>query len=153
MARGRKDGQSTGKGNVLSFGDTQSYGKAKSALEAVAPDMPSGMPEEAIAIWERVVPGLASIDLLVPLDVDALEAYCRDVAEWRRIQGLAETEDDSAKIKQLHSVLTSLDNRIKNAQRNFGLSPEARSKLRIGTQRPVEPVSEGEDVFDFFGDG
>lgn len=153
MGRGRKSGQTTGNDNVLSFGDTQSHGKAVSVLNAVAPDMPSDMPEEAKAVWRRVVPELEKINLLVALDADALEAYCRDVAEWRRIQRLAEIEDDPASVKQLQSVVTSLASRIKVTQRNFGLSPEARSKLRIGTQRPIETASDDDDVIDFFGDG
>lgn len=46
------------------------------------PDAPEWLPDEARAEWERVVPELARIELLKPVDRAALTAYC---LAWQRL--------------------------------------------------------------------
>lgn len=65
--------------------------KPPPAFKRLPPDAPGWLPDEARAEWERVVPELARLDLIKPVDRAALTSY---VLTWQRLvdaQKLADT--------------------------------------------------------------
>src|SRR5688500_503231 len=52
------------------------------AFKRLPPEAPEWLPAEARAEWDRVVPELARLDLLKPVDRAALTAYC---LTWDRL--------------------------------------------------------------------
>ena len=113
-------------------------GRPDRALAATTPPMPSGMPSAAQAVWKRVVPRLAGLNLLADVDAVALEIYCRNCAEWRRIQRIAESTTDPWETKKLSAILRGLESTTNTLARAFALHPRARKSLQLPVTPPAD---------------
>ena len=143
--RGR---QRRGPENVVGFGDT-STGQPLAGIESSAPRCPKNMSADAKAEWKRIVPPMAKAGLFHEVDTGALKDYC----EAKALNDAAIAEGDVDTIKSLAPMLARL-------RRDLGLTPEARSKLRLGqySKRPTggdgSKARDGKSkVYDFFGRG
>jgi P27 family predicted phage terminase small subunit len=113
-----------------------------------APKPPHFLSGEALAEWGRIVPELESIGLLSVVDRSALTAYCEAWATF-----VSATED-------IHERGTMVRGRDGNAVKNpavamqrdalqqikvwvteFGLTPSARSRMQLPSEKPA-----GEDA-------
>ena len=72
LLQGRGHGRDSG-GRVVA---------AVPAFKRLPPDAPDWLPAEAAAEWERVVPELARLELVKPVDRASLTAYC---LTWQRL--------------------------------------------------------------------
>jgi P27 family predicted phage terminase small subunit len=124
--------------------------------EAGVPDIPAGMSTLAQQEWATIVPLLESMGVLTKIDGKALAAYCHTFARWFE----AEKEIDSHgliveepvtdkdgdvvgyKLKRNPAVSIS-DNALKIMKSflvEFGMTPAARSRIRIEKKPEMDPV-------------
>lgn len=84
LVKGRADGRDSG-GRVV---------KPPPSFVRAAPEPPEWLPDDARALWARVVPELLRLSLTKPLDAESLTAYC---LAWQRIC-------DARRLARDHSV-------------------------------------------------
>src|ERR1043165_7406112 len=66
------------------------------AFKRLPPEAPDWLPDEARAEWARVVPELARLDLVKPIDRASLTAYC---LTWDRlVRAQKEIADDGGSV-------------------------------------------------------
>jgi P27 family predicted phage terminase small subunit len=76
-----------------------------------APEPPEWLIGEALAEWQRIVPGLESLDLLKPEDRAALAVLCETWARWveavalYRAEGMVLTNPDSGR-RHVHPAVS-----------------------------------------------
>ncbi|MGW6872902.1 phage terminase small subunit P27 family [Streptomyces xanthophaeus] len=109
------------------------------AFKRLPPEAPEWLPAEARAEWERVVPELARLDLLKPVDRGALTAYC---LTWDRlVQAQMEMASDGSVLatnsqgRVRHpavAVIEAASKELRAWAGEFGLTPSAES--RVGRQ-------------------
>jgi P27 family predicted phage terminase small subunit len=104
---------------------------------------PAWLDDEARACWKRTTRELAGMGLLTSADLDALAAYCDAISQWHKAREFIakygdsySSKDADGKIKNIIafpqvSTYRNLLNLIRNYQRDFGLTPSARSSLHI----------------------
>jgi P27 family predicted phage terminase small subunit len=106
------------------------------AFKRLPPEAPSWLPEEARAEWQRVVPEMARMDLLKPVDRAALTAYC---LTWDRlVRAQQEMEADGSVLatnsqgRVRHpavAVIEAASKELRAWAGEFGLTPSAESKV------------------------
>jgi P27 family predicted phage terminase small subunit len=111
------------------------------------PEPPERMSPGALVIWEYTIEELASMRTITAADRDALACYCEAVATHRRASELLARSD--ILMKALHgdrlvrnpllAVQRDAAYTIRQFAGEFGLTPSARSSIRVG-QRNVEDV-------------
>ena len=109
------------------------------AFKRVPPEAPEWLPAEARAEWERVVPELARLDLLKPVDRSALTAYC---LTWDRLVQAQRQMDEDGSVLATNSqgrvrhpavaVIEAASKELRAWAGEFGLTPSAES--RVGRQ-------------------
>lgn len=105
------------------------------------PTCPSHLPAEGKKVWKEVVAELARFDLITSCDGPSLEAYCMAVVAHRKAarditkRGILIEGDKKAKVRNPSLiVLAQAADDIRAFAREFGLTPSARSGLRVGGQ-------------------
>lgn len=113
------------------------------------PDMPVFADPAAAEVWRALVPQLCAVGLARKIDGYALERYCVLFAEWRRMQAKTAKSDpyyveiSTKKGKPVVTkafeypwsrMLRDLSNTLTRLEREFGLTPAARSSIRIGQE-------------------
>jgi P27 family predicted phage terminase small subunit len=76
------------------------------AFKRIPPEAPDWLPDEAAAEWVRIVPELARLELLKPVDRASLTAYC---LTWQR---LVDAQKLIAEHQDFHYVVRSKDGEI-----------------------------------------
>lgn len=101
-----------------------------------APEPPDWLPTEARAEWDRVVPELARLDLLKPIDRSALSAYCliwqRLVDAEQAIQANGTTTTGSQGQLVEHpavKIFAAASKELRAWCSEFGLSPSSERRL------------------------
>lgn len=106
------------------------------AFRRLPPEPPEWLPEEARAEWERVVPELARLELLKPVDRSALVAYC--LCWDRLVQAQREIEADGSVLatnsqgRVRHpavAVIEAASKELRAWAGEFGLTPSAEGKV------------------------
>lgn len=134
--------------------------------EPGVPVAPAFASEDERALWEFVVgeidktPGLLTI-----VDGFQLERYCRTLARWRRIDRvLAGIEEDvigaltdfvrRQVIRSLWLEYRACDHDLKQTEDRYGLTPSARSRIRLtGNLADAAKSASGKDGERFFKRG
>lgn len=110
------------------------------AFKRVPPEPPPWLPEEALREWQRVVPELARLDLLKPVDRGALAAYC--LCWDRLVRAQKEMVADGGSVLSRNSqgrvrhpavaVIEAASKELRAWAVEFGLTPSA--EARVGRQ-------------------
>lgn len=105
-------------------------------FERRAPSPPDWLPDEARAEWDRVVPDLARLNLLKPLDRAVLTAYCltwdRMVAAYKDVaSGKLTTRGSQGQLVKHPSVmvLETATRELRALAAEFGMTPSSESRL------------------------
>lgn len=102
----------------------------------LAPPVP--LPDDAMAVWNRLAPDMAAKRVLTPWDLDLFAVFCRATATYNR--AAAELESSSLMVKgsQGQKVLTPMlravqvtADMMKSTGQRFGLSPGDRAALKV----------------------
>lgn len=108
------------------------------AFKRIPPNPPSWMSKEAKAEWKRVVPELARLELLKPVDRAALTVYCETWATWvdairevRRTGMSITTETGATKRNPAISAAIESANQLRGMAQEFGLTPSSEAKLGL----------------------
>lgn len=107
------------------------------AFKRLPPEAPEWLPDEARAEWERVVPELARLDLVKPIDRASLTAYC---LTWSRlVTAQREIADDGGSVLGQNSqgrvrhpavaVVEAASKELRAWAQEFGLTPSAEQKV------------------------
>ncbi|MER8266521.1 phage terminase small subunit P27 family [Streptomyces griseus] len=106
------------------------------AFKRLPPEAPDWLPAEARAEWDRIVPELARLDLLKPVDRSALTAYC---LTWDRlVRAQREMESDGSVLstnsqgRVRHpavAVIEAASKELRAWAGEFGLTPSAEAKV------------------------
>jgi len=108
------------------------------------PRCPSWLTDEAKVVWRRMVPELRVMGVLTAADGDALAAYCQTFARWKAAEEFLAKhgevyplKDDQGRIRCMQqfpqvSISRNLLHLLRNYQREFGLTPSARSRIAVG---------------------
>jgi P27 family predicted phage terminase small subunit len=124
------------------------------AFKRIPPEPPEWLPDEARAEWERVVPELARLDLLKPVDRSALTAYC--LCWDRLVQAQRQMQEDGSVLARnsqgqvRHPAVAVIETASKELRAwagEFGLTPSAESK--VGRQGD----DDGDEANPFAGSG
>jgi len=121
---------------------------------------PDFLNDEAIRIWNRLIPMLEEMGLLTLADGDSLALYCQSFARLAECERIINEEGityktytstgELSQIKQrpesrLAKELTMVVNRL---GKEFGLSPSARAHLNVQDANQNAPKTEKERLFD-----
>lgn len=124
------------------------------AFKRIPPEAPGWLPDEARAEWERVVPELARLDLLKPVDRSALTAYCltwdRLVQAQREMQADGSVLATNSQGRVRHpavAVIEAASKELRAWAGEFGLTPSA--EARVGRQE----ADDGDQANPFAGSG
>ena len=120
--------------------------------EGRKPKMPIWLSEEAKAIWRQLVPKIAELGILNPVDQTIIAILCHDVAEYRAacetIQELKSPyiSQPSGRVCRhpAYQLRDAAAERIRKLGGEVGLSPAARASLTIV---PIEKKSEKTKFF------
>lgn len=115
----------------------------------IPPDPPEWLTPEALAEWERVVPGLTRLDLLKPEDRAALAAYCESWSTFVSATDRVAAEGLTIEAKQgtlphpAVGIARAAGRELRAWAAHFGLSPAA----EIGLGRTTDPAGEQDNPF------
>ena len=115
--------------------------------ESNAPKPPAWLDSVASKEWKRVAPMLATLRLLTPADLSALEGYCKSYSRWRE----AEQQMDKAKstimktgktgyLQQLPQIAISQKylKLCKEFMTEFGMTPSSRSRMTLPSDTKLD---------------
>lgn len=117
--------------------------------ERGVPDMPEFLEGMAQECWDQLVPLIDGMNVLTLADEVALSMLCKTYANWRRAEALLEKHgdvypirDDAGNVKYLQQspyVSIARNNllALKGMLEQFGLTPSARSRLRVEPDKTV----------------
>ena len=118
------------------------------AFKRLPPEAPEWLPAEARAEWDRVVPELARLELVKPVDRAALTAYC---LTWDRLviaqrmatdHGLLATNSQGEVRAPWVAIVEAASKELRSWAGEFGFTPSAESKLS------TQEANDGEeDIF------
>ena len=127
LVKGRSEGRDSGGRKVA----------PTPAFKRLPPEAPAWLPDEARAEWERVVPELARLDLVRPVDRAALTAYC---LAWDRLvtaqqlisdEGVLGTNSQGRVRHPAVAVVEAASKDLRSWASEFGLTPSAENKLSV----------------------
>ena len=105
---------------------------------------PSWLGEDAIEVWNEIVPTLATQRQLMAMDAQTLAAYCTTFAAWRLAAKQVETDGQMVPNVIGNMVLnpqaryaTSLLAELRKLAVEFGLSIASRGKINVAQQSTV----------------
>ncbi|MFJ9113007.1 phage terminase small subunit P27 family [Streptomyces sp. NPDC102283] len=106
------------------------------AFKRLPPEAPEWLPAEARAEWDRIVPELARLDLLKPVDRSALTAYC---LTWDRLVRAQQEMEADGSVLSTNSqgrvrhpavaVIEAASKELRAWAGEFGLTPSAEAKV------------------------
>lgn len=117
---------------------------------------PAWISKPARAIWYRIVPELARLNLISQGDADVIGRYCADLASWIKAQRILDREGLTVLVPMTNSdhkmprrhpavqVCSDLHRRMVDIEDRFGGSPLAR--YRLFAQQAAHPNLPG-DLF------
>ena len=120
--------------------------------DAVKP--PSWLTGDALAKWRELVPLLTAVRLMTNADVGPLARYCDTWSWWRRVREEIQRDGDVMTIRdrdgnptyhQQHprvSIANKLASHLSALEREFGLSPAARSGLHAAPDSPRDELTD-----------
>lgn len=126
LVEGRGEGRDSGGRKV----------KPPPLFKRLPPEAPAFLDGEARALWERVVPELARLELVKPIDAEALAAYC---LTWQRLveaqkiisdEGLLATNSQGRVRHPAVAVVEAASKDLRSWASEFGLTPASESKLK-----------------------
>lgn len=112
--------------------------KATPGFKRLPPNAPSWLPAEAAAEWKRVVPELARLELLKPIDRAALAAYClawdRLVTAQKVVQSseMGQTYTDAfgnPKKRPEVLIVEAASKELRAWAAEFGMTPSSESRV------------------------
>jgi P27 family predicted phage terminase small subunit len=118
--------------------------------------MPSHLGEVAKAKWNEILPLLQAVKVMTRADVEALARYCDTYEWWISTRAVLKKDgdtypilNDAGEIKYIAqrpevSIAHKLAAQLRQLESDFGLSPAARSSLK------VEPDAKEESVLSKF---
>ena len=122
------------------------------SADAVKP--PSWLVGPALAKWRELVQLLTSVRLLTNADVGPLARYCDTWSWWRKCREEIERDGDVMTIRdrdgnptyhQQHprvSIANKLASQLAALEKEFGLTPSARTTLHAKPDSPTDDLSE-----------
>jgi len=122
--------------------DRDSHG---AAVEMGLPDCPVWLPKNAKKYWKKIGPELAKSGLIAKVDSAMFSAHCDSVGKFEEVTRLlAELDDCLEKTPQgftvqsaMFTVRNKLWDQVKSSAQEFGLSPVARSKVKVSDQKQL----------------
>jgi P27 family predicted phage terminase small subunit len=107
------------------------------SFRRLPPEAPAWLPDEAAAEWERVVPELARLELLKPVDRASLTAYCltwdRLVTAQRLVteDGVLSSNSQGVVRHPAVAVVEAASKELRAWAAEFGFTPSAENKLKV----------------------
>jgi P27 family predicted phage terminase small subunit len=116
---------------------------------------PVELPDDAQAVWDRLVPDLVARRVMTSWDVDMFSVFCRSVALYNRaareVQETGLTVEGSVKGSRIVNprlrVMASMSDSMSRIGACFGLTPADRARLKadgdIGTKAGAARLLDG----------
>lgn len=112
------------------------------------PEMPDDMDPEAQAVWRHVLRDMGRTGIIRSADADVLRCYCEAVSRYAAASRLYAqsgplTRGQRGEVVRspLHQIVRDNSDEIRQFARELGLSPSARTGLRIEPDRAVDAVT------------
>jgi P27 family predicted phage terminase small subunit len=102
------------------------------------PETPDFLNNDAKKIWNRYLEMLESIRVMSKIDAHGLARLSSYQAKWNQLERESKGKPDFELIK----VQDKLEGKIFALERSFGLSPEARSRVKANTEDQPEKSKE-----------
>lgn len=110
------------------------------------PDPPDFLPPRALAEWQRLGPMLKDAGLISNLDRNQFAAYCMAFAVWcDAVEDLTKTgrymraPSGRIAISKAYELADNAEKRMLAIGVEFGLTPSARSRIKVGDDKPQDP--------------
>lgn len=121
------------------------------------PSCPAWLDKDAKSLWRRLVVVLDGMRVLTKADRFALARYCREWTRWRRAQVVIETDGETYdttdgngnlihRVRPEVGIIAKLDKALTACEDRFGLTPAARSRLRIEGEKDAKPKDPKADL-------
>ncbi len=124
------------------------------SFKRLPPEAPDWLPDEAAAEWARIVPELARLELLKPVDRASLTAYCltwqrlvdaQKLAADNRGMGYGLIGENSQGIVRAPwvAIIEAASKELRAWAGEFGFTPSAENKLAVreATDDEADPFS------------
>jgi P27 family predicted phage terminase small subunit len=115
--------------------------------------MPRALKGEARAEWNRIVPELEAMGVLVTIDRGVLIRYCTAWADWVDLEGLLQKSGRLVRGQKGNLVRNPVSLLRRDAEetlielgRQLGLTPMARLRAGVVHERPPDPREEEDRV-------
>lgn len=133
---------------VLKGGHKERINTDEPMPEAGVPTCPVDDPD-VVQVWEYTVAQLVKMRTITMADRDALHTYCEQVVQYRKA---AEMVREDGAIINVHglpkkhpatTVMRETAAAIKMFGRDFGLTPSARTAIKVTDQQPAKQTQAG----------
>ncbi len=125
--------------------------------ERARPKMPRWLKKDAAAIWKRVLPRLEFMGVVRLADEMTLARYCYYFAEWhecrkviqRKGRTFTKVDTQGNKIERPRvqiKMMMDLEVRLSKIEREFGLTPSARTNMVVTHVEPTRAEADTEDA-------
>lgn len=133
---------------VLKGGHKERINTDEPILEAGIPACPTDDPD-VVEVWDYTVAQLVKMRTVTLADRDALHTYCEQVVQYRRAAKMVREDGaiiDTFQGPKKHPATTVMREAaaaIKMFGRDFGLSPAARTAIKVTDQQPAKQTLAG----------
>lgn len=122
-------------------------------IDVARPSLPAGLAGEARAEWRRIVPQLEAAGLLAKLDRSVLIRYCTAWADWCELDEQLKATSKVIRGSKGQLIRNPLwimrkeaEETLSDLGRQLGLSPNARIRVGVVHEQPVEEEPEAPGV-------
>jgi P27 family predicted phage terminase small subunit len=133
---------------VLKGGHKERINTDEPVPEEGIPVCPTQDPD-VVEVWDYTIAQLLAMRTVTLADRDALHAYCEQVVQYRRAAAMVRGDGaiiDSRRGPIRHPAVTVMRESaalIKTLGRDFGLSPAARTAIKVTDQQPAKQTTAG----------
>jgi P27 family predicted phage terminase small subunit len=133
---------------VLKGGHKERINTDEPMPEAGVPACPTNDPD-VVEVWDYTVAQLVKMRTITMADRDALYAYCEQVVQYRKAAQMVREDGaiiDTRGGPKKHPATTVMRETavaIKMFGRDFGLSPAARTAIKVTDQQPAKQTQAG----------
>lgn len=113
----------------------QRFNRQEPIAPSKKPPVPQGLDPTARACFKRTVDAMEAMDVLGTVDVESIEMYARLWSQYRKLVKTVETDGyvQGSRKHPAVAVLHETIDRLLKYQQQFGLTPSARSTLKVNS--------------------
>lgn len=137
---------------VLKGGARKKSASSEPNYEAHPLEAPARLSDEERQVWQRIVPLVSTAGVFTVGDEEAAVLLCQAIADHERLRRTVIEEGDTVRVTTEHGetirahpatrLMSDAWRRAEAMLAHFGLTPSARTKVKVEPKKPADPVEE-----------